>query len=442
MNSLQNRLGVSLLISLVIVFVLLWFMVSASIRYLAEDYIASRLHHDAQTLLSKLQVMGEGEVKLDHNSLDAIYTRPFSGHYFSIQTGDEVIRSRSLWDQSLAVEIVEPGALLRTYRAGPQNQPLLVLSNGFIKNGKQISITVAEDMTAIEEDITEFQNNFALLALGALLALIIVQIIILRLGLHPLVAIRSEVSLLESGDKERLSEQVPDEVKPLIQEINHLLQVLGTRLQRSRNSLGDLAHSLKKPLTVLTQLQDDDTVRQSTELQQTLDTQISTMQRTTDHILKRARLAGEGPVSARFDTRQEIPYLLETLQRIHMQRSVDIELEVPDGLEFRTDREDMLELLGNLLDNAFKWAKGRIRLSILQQAASIQILVEDDGPGIPKDVIGTLLKRGARLDEQVEGHGLGLAIVMDIVGLYKGNVLLEESEDLHGLRVKVVLPNR
>jgi signal transduction histidine kinase len=440
MNSLQSRLGTSLLVSLVIVFTLLWLLVSASIRYLAEDYIASRLHHDAQTLLSTLQDTDEGGVNLDLNSLDAIYTRPFSGHYFSIHVDDEVIRSRSLWDQSLAVEIIKPGALARTYSIGPQDQPLLILSSGYSKKGKHITIAVAEDLTAIEEDISDFQRKFALMALGSLLALIIVQVVILRIGLHPLVKIRSEVGLLESGERERLSERVPDEVKPLIREVNHLLQVLGTRLQRSRNSLGDLAHSLKKPLTVLTQLQDDDYVQNSTELKQTLETQINTMQRTTDHILKRARLAGEGPVSARFDISKEIPFLLETLQRIHLQKNIDVELDIADDLELKADREDMLELLGNLLDNAFKWAKCQIKLSITRQATSTEISIEDDGPGIPGDVIDTLTKRGARLDERIEGHGLGLAIVLDIVELYKGRIQLDKSNGLPGLRVRVTLP--
>ena len=286
MNSLESRLGTSLLVSLVIVFILLWLLVSASIRYLAEDYIASRLQHDAQTLLNTLQVVGKGGANLDQNSLDAIYTRPFSGHYFSIHVGDEVIRSRSLWDQSLAVEITKPGTLARAYSIGPQDQPLLVLSSGYNKKGKHIAIAVAEDLTSIEEDIAEFQRKFALMALGSLLALIVVQVVILRIGLHPLVKIRSEVDLLESGERERLSERVPDEVKPLIHEVNHLLQVLGTRLLRSRNSLGDLAHSLKKPLTVLTQLQDDDYVQNSTELKQTLETQIRTMQFIADIICR------------------------------------------------------------------------------------------------------------------------------------------------------------
>ncbi|TNF92289.1 MAG: HAMP domain-containing histidine kinase [Gammaproteobacteria bacterium] len=442
MRSLQSRLGTSLLVSLVGVFILLWLLVSISIRYLAEDYTASRLHHDAQTLLSSLQIVGEGGINLDHSRIDAIYTRPFSGHYFSIHVGDEVIRSRSLWDQSLHVEVIGPGAMVRAHHTGPQDQPLLILSSGYNKGGKQITIAVAEEMTAIEEDISEFQRNFALMALGSLLLLIIVQIFILRLGLHPLIKIRNEVSLLESGEKDRLSEHVPDEVKPLIREVNHLLQVLGTRIQRSRNALGDLAHSLKKPLTALTQLQDNDKVQQSVELRQTLETQIGSMRGTIDRILKRARLAGEGPVGVRFDISNEIPFLLETLQKMHLQKKVDVELEVAEDLEINADREDMLELLGNLLDNAFKWAECQIRLSIVQQASTIKISVEDDGPGIPINVADTLTERGARLDEQVEGHGLGLAIVQDIVRLYKGHIELDKSERLQGLRASVMLPKK
>ena len=251
MTSLQARLNTGLLVSLLVVFALLWIMVSGSIRDLAEDYVASRLQHDTEALLGALEVSQDGNIVFDHSRPDAIYSQPFSGHYFSIRVGHQMIRSRSLWDQDLEINIIDSGEFISKYSDGPRGQPLLVITRAFEKSGQQIIIAMAEDLTTIEKDIAGFQAGFALLALGMLLVLIVLQTLILRLGMRPLAMIRHEVKLLERGQRDSLSHDVPDEVRPLIGEINHLLQVLGTRLQRSRNALGDLAHAMKKPLTVL-----------------------------------------------------------------------------------------------------------------------------------------------------------------------------------------------
>jgi signal transduction histidine kinase len=440
MKSLQARLGAGLLLSLVAVFFLLWLLISTSIRFLAEDYISARLKHDSQTLLSALQLNSQGELDLDQDRLDLIYSQPFSGHYFIIHAGSKVFRSRSLWDLSLDTQAPEPGASISLYRTGPQNQPLLILSSGYSRGNQRITISIAEDITAIESDIADFQQRFALVAAVLLLALIIIQSIILRRGLHPLQQIQEEVRLLESGQKERLSEQVPIEVRPLIQEMNRLLGVLAERMQRSRNALGDLAHALKKPLTVLTQIQNDEAMAGCEDIKHTLSSQVSTMQHTTDRILKRARLAGEGPVSTSFDIGREVPVLLETLHRIYRQKDIKVQLDVPAGAELKADREDMLELLGNLLDNAFKWARHQVNLSIKQKPSSIEFIIDDDGPGIPGEALAQLTQRGMRLDEQVAGHGLGLAIVQDIIRLYNGTIQLGKSDSLPGFQVRVTLP--
>lgn len=440
MKSLQARLGTGLLMSLVAVFFLLWLLISTSIRFLAEDYISARLRHDSQTLLSALQLNSKGELDLNQDRLDLIYSQPFSGHYYVIHAGSRVFRSRSLWDQTLDTQMLEPGTSVSLHRSGPQQQPLLILSSGYSRDKQRITISIAEDMTSIEADIADFQQRFALVAAVLLLALILIQSIILRRGLHPLQKIQKEVSLLENGQKERLSEQVPNEVRPLIQEMNRLLGVLSARMQRSRNALGDLAHALKKPLTVLTQLQHDESIAGCEDLKHTLNSQVSAMQHTTNRILKRARLAGEGPVSTYFDVGQEVPALLETLRRMYRQKDIKVQLDVPAGAELKADREDMLELLGNLLDNAFKWARHQVNLSIKQKPSSIELIIDDDGPGIPDEALTQLTQRGMRLDEQVEGHGLGLAIVQDIVRLYNGTIQLRKSDSLPGFQVRVTLP--
>jgi signal transduction histidine kinase len=300
-----------------------------------------------------------------------------------------------------------------------------------------VTIAVAEDLSALEADIRQFYNRFALTAGLLLIALIVIQILIIRGGLRPLQRMRKELGQLERGALPRLTEQAPAEIQPMIREINHLLDVMSQRLQRSRNALGDLAHALKKPLTVLTQLTDDEAVKAQTELHRSLTRQTTAMRKTTDHILKRARLAGEGPAGLAFDARAEIQSLIETLKKMHQDKDCVVKTDIPSDLHLRMDREDLLELLGNLLDNAFKWAQREIYLQVRVNEAGLHISIEDDGPGVAPDQLQHLSQRGTRLDEQVEGHGLGLAIVQNIVALYGGEISFAVADERGGLSVQV-----
>jgi signal transduction histidine kinase len=228
-------------------------------------------------------------------------------------------------------------------------------------------------------------------------------------------------------------------VSPLVDEINHLLEVLDKRLKRSRNALGDLAHSLKKPLTALQQLGHEKTLSNDPELQQAIMLQLESIQRLIRRILQRARLAGEGPVGSHFQPEQDISPLLNMLRSMYHHKALDIESHIEPGIHIAADREDMLELIGNLLDNACKWARHRVRFSI-QQDHGIKISVEDDGLGVSEDQLSRLTQRGQRLDEQTEGHGLGLSISRDIVDSLDGKLQLQRSEQMGGLLVTIQLP--
>ena len=439
MRSLQARLGTGLLLSLLGVFLVLWLIVSSAIRDVAQDYIATRLGHDSETLLANITFAQDGSAILDNARIDTIYHRPFSGHYYQIISPTKTLRSRSLWDDSLSVANQASGSTTRLHVIGPQQQPLLLLASGYTKHGQAITIAVAEDLSAVESDVQAFQYRFGITALVMLLLLGVINIIMVRTGLHPLKHVRDEVRELEHGQRDQLSETVPKEIAPLVSEVNRLLQILNTRLQRSRNALGDLAHALKKPLTVLRQLQHDNDLAAQPALQQELATQTEAMQQIIEHVLRRARLAGEGHAGSHFDLTHDLPVLIEALQKMYRVKLLQIDREVAPGLGIVADREDMLELLGNLLDNACKWAKHHIRIAI-RKDTQLFVTVEDDGPGIDADRIAELSQRGKRLDESVEGHGLGLAIVQDIVDQYHGNILYSRSQTLGGLQVMVTLP--
>lgn len=442
MASLQARLASGLVISLVSLFLILWLLISQAIRVLAEDYIDSRLQHDATNLLAAISITPERKLILDEQRLDAIYHRPFSGHYFQISRPDKAtIYSRSLWDQSLSVPMVKLGQSQRLHQSGPQQQPLLIHVAGFSKQGIRVSIAVAEDLSSLAADIERFQTYFAVSAAVTLLLLIVIQFTIIRRGLQPLEKIRHEIKAVEDGQLDQLNQRVPTEIKPLVAEINHLLSILTQRLQRSRNTLGDLAHALKTPLTLLRRLaEDSDTTPESQkETKQGLLSQTEIMQRLMERALRRARLAGDGPPGARFAVRDDSQALIHTLQQMYRDKDFALQVDQPASNTVALDREDMLELLGNLLDNAGKWARHKVLLSV-QADQALQCEIEDDGPGVSDAQSNLLTQRGLRLDEAAEGYGLGLAIVRDIIEQYGGDIHFSVSEKLGGLKISLRVP--
>lgn len=440
MLSLQTRLGSGLLISLAIVFVALWLITRTAIEQLAEDYIAARLTHDSESLLSAVQLDNQGQLHADPAQIEgAIYQRPFSGHYYQIQTAQGVLRSRSLWDQDLAVPFLQAGESLRLHTTGPQQQHLLVLVSGYQKQGSTLSIALAEDLTRLYADIASYQRYFALTAGAMLLLLIILQVLTLRGGLRPLHHVTQQVRDMEAGRRQLLEADVPAEIAPLVNEINRLVASNISRVKRSRNAMADLAHALKRPLTVMQQHLQEHAASLPAEFSSVTQAQLQDMRDSIEHILQRARLAGSGHAAVRFDPRTDMQDLIASLQQMYIDKQLHIDYTSTLQHAPAFDRQDMLELLGNLLDNACKWARGQVSVSITQNGA-LHITVDDDGPGIAEADSEELLVRGRRLDESTEGHGLGLAIVKDIVEQYLGTITLIRSDTLGGLRVNVYLP--
>jgi signal transduction histidine kinase len=351
------------------------------------------------------------------------------------------LASRSLWDQDLAVPAMQAGTVRLLRLPGPQRQYLLVHARGYVKQGRALSIAVAEDLTAIADDIHAFQWRYAMASVIALAALLLLQYFAVRTGLRPLEQVRRELLRLERGDVQALHGAMPAEIAPLVAQINRLLGTLGQRLQRSRNALGNLAHALKTPLTLLAQLSDRPELRACPELRDGLRVQIDALRAIADRELKRARLAGGGAVGQRVALTPEVDGLVQTLRSIYRDKGLSIETRVPDDAVFHGDREDIVELLGNLLDNACKWAHQRVTLSI-RAAPLVALRVEDDGPGCDPELLEQLTRRGVRADESTSGHGLGLAIAQDIVDQYGGRIRFGRSERLGGFLVDVELPDR
>jgi len=438
MKSLQLRFGLGLFISLIMAFIILWWITSNSIRYLAEESVAEHLEHDALSMLAALSADAGTDITLDVNRVEPIYLKPFSGDYYQIITQEQVIYSRSLMDQKLDIQPLSAGQTRRLYRTGPKLQPLIVMVYGYSKLNRNITIAIAEDLTPTLTRIASFQSRYTVITLCLLLFLIAAQIIILRMGLRPLVRIQKQIRALEQGERTQLDTHVPQEVAVLVEEFNWLLSVMNKRLQRSRNTVDDLAHALKTPLTVLQQLSRDEALQSQPELCDALRTQTVNMQRTMERVLKRARLAGCGPATLKFDIQREVPALIQVLQNIYRDKNLSITFSAAEIEALLIDREDMLELIGNLLDNACKWAKSKVSVSFTS-SRDIHITIEDDGPGVSEHDITRLAQRGARLDETVSGHGLGLSIARIIAEQHGGRLIMGQSSKLGGFCVEVLL---
>jgi signal transduction histidine kinase len=418
--------------------VLLWLFGAKSIENLTEDFIASRLEHDSEALLGAI-VIEHQQVKVRPVRINQIYRRPYSGHYYVIhnQDGTETT-SRSLWDFKLQIPLMPIGENRRLNQLGPENQQLLVYVAGFRKQGRELTIAVAEDLLPIKQQRDLFLRNFALLALLGLIALLLVQGMVVRHSFRRLEPLREDVKRLATGEERQLSEDVPDEMTSLVKEINHLLQLLTSRNKRSRNALGNLAHALKGPMNLLRRYFDTFSVGENNIDRSLAGQQVERLRLLIDRELKRACLAGSGTMSQRFDPQVDLKDLLHVLKQIYRDKQLSVETVVTKDQPPFGDREDMLELLGNLLDNACKWATSRVRCTLTSDH-DLQIIIEDDGEGLADEDVSRLTRRGSRLDEEIEGQGLGLAIVSDVVSLYEGELKFDRSPELYGLRVSVIL---
>ena len=275
------------------------------------------------------------------------------------------------------------------------------------------------------------------MALGMLLILVLLQALILRNSLKPLTKMHTELKLLQQGQLNKLSTESPSELRPLINEVNHLLTIMEQRLRRSRDALSNLAHAIKKPLTVIKQITDKNTIPDTTKT--TLIKQTDDIYQISDHILKRARLAGHSHTGALFSFSDDLPALIRTLDMMYANKTLQLSTNIKGNIICPVDREDMLELLGNLLDNAYKWAAHKIVLSV-NIDSELHICIEDDGPGTDLEKINELSIRGVRLDERIQGHGFGLAITVDIVNDYNGNISFKHSSSLGGFKTDISLP--
>ena len=449
-HSLHTRLATGLAISFVLLASLQWLLAGIAIERLLKDQLSQRLERDAENLLGALKPDATGQLELDAERMGGEYQRPFSGHYYRIEIGNadtaadvRVITSRSLWDAELVLPAAAPRAEgvspTRVAVRGPQGQSLWVLSASYLKRSLPVRIAVAEDLAPLNDGLRRWHLLYGALTAGVMLLVLAVQRWVVRRTLRPVDALREQVRELERGERTTLDLALPDEIAPLVSQLNKLLAILLGRSQRSRHALGNLAHALKTRLAVLMQATESPELAAHPELRQRLIDSNELMRHAIERELRRARLMGGTHPAQRTDTRTALDQLRRTLGILHADKQPDIRIKVDTPLALAMDPEDLLELLGNLLDNACAWCAGVVSVSITR-ASDILIEIEDDGPGASGDQFEALAGRGFRADESRPGHGLGLSIVRDLVESYGGALEFGHSTALGGLRVTVHLP--
>lgn len=402
-----------------------------------RQHMQDNLQTQAENLLAAL-VKGPQGIELISRHHDAVFLKPFSGHYFIVEFNQQRWRSRSLWDFELPK--IERMGFSEQLRPGPKEQQLLIYQGQYRRYKTDIKVTVARDYSPVLLSFRQAQIIGGGLGLLALLLTLLLQWRLVRRALQPLEQARVQIEQLQLGQRSQLEQDMPAELQPLVQQVNRLLVHTEDTLQRSRKGLGNLGHALKTPLAVLMSLLQREELRRQPELSALLQEQLEYIDQRISRELTRARLSGETLPGAFFNCAEELPGLFQLMNRVHGD-VLTLHWHATAELRLPYERDDILEMLGNLLDNACKWADSRVELSIEQESESYYVRVDDDGPGIDESQREQAQQRGSRLDERSDGHGLGLDIVGDIVETLHGSVQLLNSP-LGGLRVEIRLQSR
>ena len=408
------------------------------------DSFDNQLTFVLNSMIASAEIGPDGEVRFNRPPADQRFVEPYSGLYFQISgTGAETFASRSLWDRRLRVSDTHADVKPHLYDSDEFSthdhpEPLRIAERDAILPGSPVRwrFQVAQSRETIDDQIRRLRStliwSFSALGVGLLLLAALQTFY----GLWPLRRVREEVAAIRSGEKTRISNGFPAEIRPLTEEINQLLAHSEAQAEEARRHAGNLAHALKTPLTVITNAATAD----SPDLDATVIRESGVMRRQIDHHLARARAIGRrAAAQSRSTVWESLQAVQRAVDRLH--EGVTVDIAGDHQAQVRVERQDLDEMLGNLVENAAKYGGGRVFVTVERKGTSVDILIEDDGPGIPEERLGELFTRGARLDTTGKpGTGLGLAIVRDVAEIYGGSIRLEESEDLGGLLARLSLP--
>ena len=404
-----------------------------------EQNFDNQLEYVLTAMIASAEIGPDGDIRMNRPLGDQRFLEPNSGLYWQITGKDAMpFPSRSLWDRALSPPAghEDQAVHFRNSNEFP-DEPLRIAERSIKLPDSDVAWTfmVAQSRDSLDGQIIELRSvlvtSFMLLALG----LIILAVLQTFYGLWPLRAVRKAIAQMRSGQESRVTDALPDEVMPMVNELNALLDYNEKQAEESRRHAGNLAHALKTPLTVIM----NSATAQAPDISETVIREATTMRRQVDHHLARARAVGRRGHS---HSRAVVWGSLEAVERAVGRLYAHVRLDMAGDKEIaaRVERQDLDEMLGNLIENAAKYGGGSVFVTVEHAGDFVEMIIEDDGQGIPESERERLFDRGARLDTGKPGTGLGLAIVRDVVEIYGGTVALEKSEDLGGLLVRLRLP--
>lgn len=405
-----------------------WLVHGLLLERMSREFVESRLHDEVKFLEHHILQAGG---KIDMLQTGDYFEKVFH-HAFAIQSPGQTAISPKSWLPLLSplLESSEQGSI-RVQGANIANAPsdILAYRKSFLVEGTPITVIVSEDMGALQNSQTELHAWTAIVSMLLIILLVGVIWFGINLSMRPVATLQASLKKLQSGEVSRIDVQAPEEFRPLVQQLNQLLDSLDQRLARSREALANLSHSVKTPIAAVRQILEDTSRSLDEDLRQEMGARLGDIDKQLEAEMRRSRFAGPQVGKSTYPVKQARE-LLWMLGRLYPDKTFELSTDLAEERYWPIEEYDLNEILGNLLDNAGKWSSRCVELSLQETPERMKILVRDDGPGVKSEAIEKLGRRGLRLDEQMPGHGLGLAIVQDIVQRYEGQV--EFSNSLEG----------
>ena len=444
-NSLATRLFLSAAFWSLFILVIAGVILSTVQQRVSERAFDDRLAIYLKSLVAEVASPNDADRSDPSNFSEPRFDLPLSGWYWQVTRLDrlppEIRSSVSLFGGKLpmlSTDITQSGTMREGYVTGPDEQGLRMVEQLIdLGDDGRFLIQVAAPADTIADVVRRFRMTMIVTFVLLGLALVITTVFQVRFGLRPLRDLRQEIGAIRTGQTQRIAGTYPDELSPLAQELNLLIDSNEAILERARTQVGNLAHALKTPLSVIVnESEDEDTV-----LAKKVREQAALMRDQVNWYLERARAAARaGTLGSVTEIAPVVAGLVRAFEKIYRDRELHFEIAIPDGLRFRGERQDLEEMAGNLMDNAGKWARSRIHVTACLTADGFaEIVVADDGPGLPAEARHAVLTRGKRLDESKPGSGLGLSIVSDLAALYGGSLALDDSPE-GGLAARLRIP--
>jgi len=453
-NSLALRLFLSAAGWTGIILLITGFVLSSLYRDAAERSFDRRLNVFLRTLVAEVAAPDDSSERTPQSLGEPQFDLPLSGWYWQLTrlnaARPEVRSSRSLWDSGLphladmGVAPTDDGTR-RAYVPGPEDQRLRLIERAVDlgEDGRYL-VAVAGDSQEIDDETHSFDRAIAATFATLAAVLLLTTMFQVRFGLAPLKRISESLAAIRAGTAERLAGRFPVEIEPLARETNALIDANREIVERARTHVGNLAHALKTPLSVM---MNEAAARPDDPLAAKVGEQIVIMRDQVTRHLERARIAARATVVGSVtEVGPVVTALTRTMEKIYHPRGIAIDLDAPEGVRFRGERQDIEEMLGNLVDNACKWAQARVSIEVTQERQQddplktiVRVVVDDDGPGLSPADRDQVARRGQRLDETKPGSGLGLSIVLELASLYGGHLTLSTAP-IGGLRAELVLP--